>query len=512
MKRIARILLLIVGIVVIIFIALTVYMRYRPIVYVNKSLTFENKLAIPSILMPRIVNGEKVFDLTIHQKETQIFSDKMTKTLGYNGSILGPTLRVNTGDNVRFHITNDLDEETTVHWHGMELPASMDGGPHQTIPSGQIWEPHWTIKNEASTLWYHPHTLEKTGEQVYRGLAGLILVDDANSESLAIPQKYGEDDIPLIIQDKKFDANGQFIYDHTHTIPVTTGMLGDTILVNGTYAPYVDVPQKMIRLRLINGSNARRYNFGFSDHRIFTLIATDGGFLQEGIEQTRVQLSPGERAEILVTMADTIEPIQLLSYPVFGDTNSIRKFAVSRISGASDENQEMKVLELRPYTTKSSTSDIPQKLNKIEYLSEKGAVRTREFALNSSSINNEKMDMSRVDEIVRSGDIEIWKIRNESPLYHPFHIHGVQFQVLSRNGKKPLPIESGWKDTISLLPEETVRVILQFNQESDPNVPFMYHCHILEHEDMGMMGQFVVVDNDVQKEDIHINAPHNMTH
>src|SRR6185369_5718855 len=249
MKKVARIVLIFLGVILFLVGGIVVYRKLQPAAFINQSIRFQNKLNIPSILMPRIVNGEKVFDLSVNEKETEIIPGTTTRTLGYNGSILGPTLRINNGDNVRIRVTNNLHEDTTVHWHGMLLPAKMDGGPHQTITTGSTWEPYWTVKNEAGTLWYHPHTLEKTGEQVYQGLAGLILIDDKNSESLSLPKKYGEDDIPLIVQDKKFDAHAQFIYDHSHMIPVTTGFLGDTILVNGTYAPYVQVPAKLVRFR-----------------------------------------------------------------------------------------------------------------------------------------------------------------------------------------------------------------------------------------------------------------------
>ena len=506
MKKVARIVLIFLGVILFLVGGIVVYRKLQPAAFINQSIRFQNKLNIPSILMPRIVNGEKVFDLSVNEKETEIIPGTTTRTLGYNGSILGPTLRINNGDNVRIRVTNNLHEDTTVHWHGMLLPAKMDGGPHQTITTGSTWESYWTVKNEAGTLWYHPHTLEKTGEQVYQGLAGLILIDDKNSESLSLPKKYGEDDIPLIVQDKKFDAHAQFIYDHSHMIPVTTGFLGDTILVNGTYAPYVQVPAKLVRFRILNGSNARRYNFGFSDSRTFTQIASDGGFLQTGVERTRLQLSPGERAEIIVDLSGQTETLTLLSYPVIGDTNIVRSFALSALAGGSDEYQEFKILELRPQSGNFAKSEIPHVLNTILYLQERDAVKTREFDLDSASINKKKMDSSRADEIVRKGDIEIWHVSNDSPMYHPFHIHGIQFQVLSRNDQKPALYEQGWKDTITVNPGDSVKLIMQFMEDSDPTNPFMYHCHILEHEDMGMMGQFVVVDKDVREEDIKINS------
>ena len=269
--------------------------------FMNEDLVPQNRLVIPSQLEPNLQNGEKVFNLTIQQGEAEILPGKRTHTWGYNGSFLGPTIRAQTGDRVRLNVINTLEETTTVHWHGMELPAAMDGGPHQVIEPGKNWQPSWTIINQAATLWYHPHTMGRTGEQVYQGLAGFFIIDDENTDALALPREYGVDDIPLVIQDKLFDSSGQFIFPRQHQA-ITAGLLGDTILVNGTYAPYLDVPAKLIRFRLLNGSAARRYNFGFSDNRPFQQIATDGGLLEAAVERTRL-LDIGFRPAGVVVVA-----------------------------------------------------------------------------------------------------------------------------------------------------------------------------------------------------------------
>jgi FtsP/CotA-like multicopper oxidase with cupredoxin domain len=508
MKIFLRVVLFIVIFIVFLVVsavAATFYSVSQPANYVNKDLAFQNKLTIPPLLTPKEENGEKVFDLTVQQGETEIFKGKKTVTWGFNGNILGPTIRARAGDKIRMNVTNKLQETTTVHWHGMLLPPSEDGGPHQAIQTNKTWSPEWIITNEAATLWYHPHTMHKTAVQVYRGLAGFFIIDDDNSDSLSLPKEYGVDDIPLVVQDRKFDTAGQLVYDHSHPMhEVTTGMLGNTILVNGTYAPYMEAPAKLIRIRILNGSNARRYNFGFSDNRKFYQIASDGGFLPSPVERERLQLAPAERAEILVDLSNTKEAFTLLSFPVEGDPNKVRSFVLGFISGESDQGQQFKILEIRPKTGNFAKQQIPQTLNAIKYLDEKSAVKTREFRLDTVAINGKKMDASRINEIVREGDIEIWRLSNQSPGTHPIHIHGVQFQVLSRNGKKPPLYESGWKDTISLMPEEDVRLIMKFVNYTDPNIPYMYHCHILEHEDMGMMGQFVVVSKDTKIEDIKV--------
>jgi bilirubin oxidase len=462
--------------------------------FVNAHLFPQNPLMVPPQLEPHMENGEKVFNLTVQQGEVEFFQGKQTKTSGYNGNYLGPTIRARTGDRVRLNITNHLGETTTVHWHGMELPAAMDGGPHQVIGPGETWQPYWTITNEASTLWYHPHVIGKTSEQVYRGLAGFFILDDENSDTLPLPKEYGVDDIPLVVQDKLFDSNGRFVFPREHKL-ITAGLLGDTILVNGTYAPYVEVPTKLVRLRLLNGSAARRYNFGFSDDRVFYQIATDGGLLEAPVERTRLLLAPGERAEILVDLSNTKEPIMLTSYAFADSENALQNEIQEGLTGGTDEGQQFRILELRPKTGTFAAEQVPNVLNTIERFDENQAMQTRRFVLEAFTINGKRMDHERIDEVVRKGDTEIWELSNNSPIYHPFHIHGVQFLVLDRNGIETPAYEQGWKDTVIVTPQESVRLIMRFQEYYDPSLPYMFHCHILTHEDMGMMGQFVVVDN-----------------
>ncbi|HSW88412.1 MAG TPA: multicopper oxidase domain-containing protein [Candidatus Saccharimonadales bacterium] len=472
--------------------------------FVNQNLDFGNPLFIPKELQPRMENGEKVFDITVQKGETEFFSGKPSATLGFNGNYLGSTIRAHTGDKVRINVKNMLDEETTVHWHGMHLPAAMDGGPHQVIEPNTTWQPYWTIKNQAATLWYHPHLMGKTGEQVYKGLAGLFIIDDNNSDSLNIPKQYGKDDIPVIVQDRQFDMNGQLVYNHQHQ-NIDAGMLGNTILVNGTFAPYVHVPAKLVRFRILNGSNARRYNFGFSDSRDFYQITTDGGFLDKPVKRNKLLLSPGERAEILVDLSADQHPITLMSFPVVDDINPIQKAIFNILVKPNDQHQQFNILEIRPEQGHYTNQSIPKKLNNITFLKASDAVKTRQITLDSQKINGKKMDVARIDEVVKKGDTEIWTVQNKSPIYHPFHMHDVQFQILDRNGSKPQPYEQGWKDTVMVEPLETVRLIMQFNDYADPTLPYMFHCHLLEHEDMGMMAQFIVVDNLSEK--IHLQSP-----
>lgn len=472
-----------------------IYPHVRGIEYVNEHTVLEHRLVIPPLLEPAIINGEKVFTLTAASGRTELLPGAFSDTAGYNGSYLGPTLRARTGDRVRIEVKNRLDETTTVHWHGMHVPAAMDGGPHQPIDPGATWSPHWTIANSAATLWYHPHTLGKTAEQVYSGLAGMFLIDDPNSDAAGLPAQYGVDDIPLMVQDRNFDTGRRMTYHYDRT-QQNFGELGDSILVNGTHTPYFEVPRKLVRLRILNASNARRYNFGFSDDRPFQQIATDGGLLARPVPRTRMLLSPGERAEILLDMTEAGAPVTLMSHEVPGDAHIYHLMRTLTV-GDNDEYQRFKILELRPTGAPAPRSAIPDKLNTITPLRPQDASRTRTFHITDRmSINGKPMDHARIDEVVTKGDTEIWEIDNQEALfYHPFHIHHIQFQILDRNGRPPQDYEQGWKDTVHVAPFERVRIIAKFDTYSDGHSPYMYHCHILEHEDMGMMGQYMIVEH-----------------
>lgn len=191
---------------------------------------------------------------------------------------------------MRFRVTNNLGEATSLHWHGMHLPPSMDGGPHQMITAGATWSPTWTIRQQAASLWYHPHPHGRTASHLYRGIAGMFLVDDDTAPGLRLPCTYGVDDIPLIVQDRRLPGG---VLDPNEPMAGTTGFLGDRVLVNGTLGPYLRVTAERIRLRLLNGCNARVFRFHFADRRAFAQIASDGGLLPAPHLTDNVQLSAG---------------------------------------------------------------------------------------------------------------------------------------------------------------------------------------------------------------------------
>src|SRR5215213_4511819 len=272
-------------------------------------------LNIPVAQMGQLVNGKRQYSLTEARSTTRFLPGLDTPTAGYNGSFLGPTLVMTKEETIAISVTNNLTEVSTTHWHGIHLPGQMDGGPHQVIEPGATWRPSFTMINEASTAWYHPHphaaemelqaadaNAATTGNQVYAGLAGMIIVRDNASAALGLPQTYGVDEFPIVVQDRNFNADGSF--GPYPAIQDRELHKGDYFLVNGTLAGNLSAPAQMVRLHILNGSNARFYNFGFSDNRTFYQIASDNGLLNQRVSRNRVVLGPGERAEIVADLSN----------------------------------------------------------------------------------------------------------------------------------------------------------------------------------------------------------------
>lgn len=441
----------------------------------------QNELPIPPLLEDENPEeGKAEFTLDVKRGQTEFIEGYETETLGYNGNYLGPVIQVNRGDDVKINVNNTLEEATTVHWHGLKVEREMDGGPHQDIQPHSEWTPEFTIDQPAATLWYHPHLIDTTGEQVYKGLAGLFYIEDDDSESLNIPKEYGVNDIPLVVQDKRFTENGQIPYQLSMRDRMD-GFKGNTVLINGAITPELDVNNEVIRFRILNGSNARTYEFNFEDGKEFHQIASDGGFLEESVAMDRLVLAPAERAEILVDLSD-YEPGEQL---YFRDVNN--ELMAINITGEGD-----------------GIDEVPQNLVEMENYNREEALRTREFVMSGSgpmvAINGKQMDMDRIDEEINLDELEEWIVTNDpsggmggmmgrmhsSP--HPFHVHGAQFQIIERDGSAPPENERGWKDTVMVNEGEKVRLLVKFERKG----LFMYHCHILEHDDAGMMGQFIV--------------------
>jgi FtsP/CotA-like multicopper oxidase with cupredoxin domain len=449
------------------------------------SVRFGRPLAIPPLLRPEPdAAGTVRVDLALRTGTTELKPGGLTATWGVNGTYLGPTLRVRRGETLAPSVRNDLPEPTTLHWHGMELPAVADGGPHRTIGPGAVWRPQWRVDQPAATLWYHPHPHGATKEHVYRGLAGLIVVDDGLAAGL-LPETYGVDDVPVIVQDKNFTDDGALDFDGIAYGGVTlTGLLGSDILVNGTWGPVHRVGTELVRLRVLNASNSRIYDFGFRDGRPAHLVGVDAGLLERPVEVEHVRVSPGERVELLVRMRPG-ERVMLYSRPPDLGANLV----YDRLAGGDDEFDILRLdadPQLRP------SPPVPAALPG----STPGGVAARErrLRLGDFTINGKTMDMHRVDDIVRTGVVERWVISNDQGVPHNFHVHNAAFAVTAVDGRPPPPEATGRKDTVYVPPGSTVDLLVSFGQYPDPHTAYMYHCHLLAHEDAGMMGQFVLVD------------------
>ncbi len=520
-----------------------------------------------------------------------------TPMLRYNGMELPPVIKARRGEFMTLNLDNKLDEETTIHWHGFKIPGDQDGGPDFPVAAGTAKTYSFPMLQPAASLWFHPHPDMKTGKQVYRGLAGVFLLEDEISEQLVAEKKLpgGKYDIPMLVQDRRFadEKNGVRELEYMTQEMDSDGMLGDKVLVNGAILPKLDVETRQYRFRIYNTSNARTYDFALSDGAKFKVVGTDGGLLPEPVETDHIMLGAAERAEIVVDFSryEVGDKVMLISRPFSGGPMAAMMgmnggsgmggsgmggsgmggsgmgdsgmgdsgiggsdMGGSDMGGAgmggaggmaprasddgmgSDGMQGMGDMAMTPngayldimrfdittdatddvtlYTKLPANADI-----NTQRLTAADASKTRDFVMTMKMgnmgngggmgagsgggqmgggmanmtfvINGKSFDINRIDEVIKlaEGNTEIWAIRNMSPMAHPFHAHAIQWQILDRNGKPATGVDLGWKDTVLVQPGETVRFIGRF----DPAVnkgDYMYHCHILEHEDAGMMGFF----------------------
>ncbi|MEM1375399.1 MAG: multicopper oxidase domain-containing protein [Pseudomonadota bacterium] len=426
----------------------------------------------------------------------------MSETFGINGPYLGPVLRAKQGQVLPFDVTNGIGEVSTLHWHGLHIPGDVDGGPHQEIAPGETWSPDVPIVQRASMNWFHSHTHGRTARQTYKGLAGVLLVEDDASLSADLPQTYGVDDFTLVLQDKVFDDAGRMTYTLTEEV-FEDGLQGEALVVNGALAPVgQSVPAGLVRLRLLNACNARFLTLSMATGPLH-VIATEGGFLASTVEAESLLISPGERYELLVDMGSS-------------DTNSLRvsfgeEEGVFSFLGGVFGGGPLTALTLTRTAEPGVTASMPRALATLPPPDASAAQVTRSFELQmdtgadlaalaaawdnfcgggAMAINGAPMNMDRIDEEVRKGDTEVWRITVDDML-HPFHIHGCSFRILTQNGAAPPAYAAGWKDMVHV-DEGWSEVLVRFEHDAPADAPYMYHCHILEHEDCGMMGQFTV--------------------
>lgn len=405
-----------------------------------------------------------------------------------NNSLPSPLLRVRRGEIFRVTLRNQIPEALILHWHGLTPPEEMDGHPRFAVAPGGSYEYVLTVDVRAGTYWYHPHTHRRTAEQTYRGIAGLLLIEDAEEDALGLPS--GAREIPLILQDRRLDAAGIPVYSPFGP-DLMVGYMGSEPFGNGIRRPFLEVDSALYRLRILNGSNARIFRLGRSDGRPLVLIGNDGGLLERSETVAFVDLAPAERVDLLVDLsASTVgDRLMLRSLP-FSIPGCPCMGGAGFMGGANLQGQPLDLLEMRVTRGVQEVVRIPGPLSTLRGPQPADAVRERSFRFTSvmmnHRINGRSFQMDRVDERVTFGDTEIWSFVNESTVPHSVHLHATHFRVLARTGGRGavLPWEQGLKDTVLIHPLETVRVAVQFTAYRGL---FLLHCHVLEHEDMGMM-------------------------
>ena len=458
------------------------------------------------------------------QTEAAIHPGQPTRVWSYQGEVLkgdpaalqtltnsylGPIIRARRGRKFRIQFTNGLPERSIIHWHGLHVPPEMDGHPRYVIDPGQTYMYEFEVNDRAGTYWYHPHPHRRTGPQVYYGLAGFFLVSDDEEAALGLPT--GEYDIPLVIQDRAFDANNQLIYQPNEMMGGMmggmAGFLGDRILVNGRPDYTLPVAAQTYRLRLLNGSNARIYKLAWRDGTPLTVIGTDGGLLEAPVGRDYVMLAPGERVDLWVDFSGRTVGTEMALWSLSfagGMMGGMRGGGMRGGFQPLPNGAAFPVLRVRVARAGQGFSTLPQRLSTIERYRLAGAVNAntpRAFRLSMQhmvwTINGRVFDMEGVanDEIVQLNALEAWEFANLSMVPHPMHVHGLQFQVIERQlaeeSVRAGYVDDGWKDTVLVMPGERVKVLLKFQDYSGL---YLYHCHNLEHEDMGMMRNYLVQD------------------
>ncbi len=470
---------------------------------------FRIPLPIPPVLQPTRQDATTdYYDIVQKVARHEILPGTSTTVWGYNGTFPGPTIVSRRGRTTVVRHRNELPVPTVVHLHGGRTPAESDGYPidlvlpadgghasgggHSDGMTGDVSHGSrdyvYPLDQRAATLWYHDHRMDFTGPSVWRGLAGFHLVKDDEEDGLALPS--GDRDIPLMICDRSFDADGEFSYpsiDPTLTgEPGVTedyldGVLGDVILVNGAPWPVLDVSASRYRFRLLNASNSRRYELALDpapDEAPFIQIGSDGGLLGAPVRHETLPIAQAERFDVVIDFSIYPVGTELTLTNLRGDdrTAQVMRFRVTSPQVADD----------------AEVPDSLADMSDFDDFSEDEAQVTRKFDFEQAgerdgmpmwTVNGEMFDPDRIDAQPALGSTEIWEFTSDPA--HPIHLHQVPFKVLSRTrDDPPRATDAGWKDTLDLVEGESARVLVRFDGYPGK---YVFHCHNLEHEDMAMM-------------------------
>jgi FtsP/CotA-like multicopper oxidase with cupredoxin domain len=472
----------------------------------------------------------------------------------HEGRVLSnPLLMARPGDRVALRFRNALPQPTTIHWHGFANDGRNDGGGQLPVPPSGEQAIDWTVHGGAALNWYHPHPHALAGEQLWRGLGGMFIVEDDASDRLAaaLGLRFGVTDIPLMLQDRWVKRDGTLPYlDSTMDRvlanldpasrasyeslctsgaagPLLHGARGDDVLVNWTRFPFVEVPCGWVRLRLLNASNARVYRLAFEQKGLrlpFMLLGVDGALLPAPQELRESFLAPAQRLDVAIELpasrAGTLWLKTLPFNPMHNDARAALQAQIAsaaatppHLHGRRGEGAEESLLRIEAVPGSTRGNRLPQTLAG-HAASPRPDAPPREFLLDQDrsgrwTINGQTFHATQDAFDVMEGSREVWTLRNAaSGMPHPMHLHGFGFQVLGRAGSPPhvaalatdpqgrTAQDQGWQDTVLVWPGETVRLALDFSRPkalAQQRDRFMFHCHNLEHEDMGMMLAFSVV-------------------
>ncbi|NDL00543.1 cell division protein FtsP [Photorhabdus bodei] len=445
---------------------------------VRASKNQQTALPVPPLLESR--GGQPLF-LTLQKAHWTFDGQYKTSVWGINGQYLGPTVRVHKNDDVKLIYSNRLAEPVSMTVSGLQLPGTLTGGVARQISPGSGWSPVLPIRQQAATCWYHANTPNRMAPHVYKGLAGMWLVEDETSRHLPLPKHYGVNDFPVILQDKRLDNFGVPEYQPASD----SGFIGNTLLVNGVQNPFIEVSRGWIRLRLLNASNARRYQLQIGDGRPFYMIGTDLGLLPAPIAVQQLSLAPGERREVLIDMSKEDEVVVTAGESA-GVLDKLRGLFEPSTVLISSTVLTIKATGLLSLVTDNLPSRLVDDVTPVS-----NAIRNREIYLddNTPGINGALWNMNRVDITSQQGTWERWIVNASAP--QPFHIEGVQFKVINHNGEAPQPQDYGWKDTVWV--DGRVELLVYMSQPSYEHFPFLYYSQILEMADRGSVGQLVTI-------------------
>ena len=432
---------------------------------------FQSDLQVPPTLVPVSTTGtQDVYEMTIREGRAEIIPGTLTPVYGYDGVYPGPTIRAHKGRTTVIRQTNGLPFNQNVHLHGGIVPAASDGHPMQLIAPGGSFTYTYPNNQDAATLWYHDHAHGLSARTMFYGLAGMYIVEDDLEASLELPK--GDFEVPLIIQDRSFNADGSLRY----TENVDEGFLGDTIVVNGTVSPRFAVKRALYRLRFLNASNARAYNLKLANGAPMVQIAGDGSLLEAPVSRGAVSLAPAERVDVLVDFSRVAAgtQVQLTNTLGSGSTATVMRFDVTgakvssgRVPGAMRPREEISApVQTRRWDLMFSTSGTPR-----------------------WELSGLAFDMDRIDARPALGTTEHWLFVNQSHRLHPMHLHGVHFRVLDRSSGAVPAGERAWKDTVLVDIGETVIVQPRFAPYPGR---YVFHCHNLEHQERAMMLQMEI--------------------